>query len=81
MYFNQNKTYLENKLNRPVQDHELYIAHNLGPGGARSLLSADPNAKLSSVLPSKVRSNNPMFFRGVSTVQEAIDRYKGHLGE
>lgn len=80
MYLNDNRNYLESKLGRPVQDHELYIAHNLGAGGARKLLGADPKTPLSRVISPRVAKNNPLFFRGSRTVGDALEKYREHLG-
>ena len=53
-----NKTQLESSLGRPVTGQELYIAHQQGQGGARSLLS-HPNAPAgSAVNPKFIRSNH-----------------------
>lgn len=79
MYFTQNRSRLEKSLGREVSGHELYMAHNLGVGGARKLLSADPNTPLHKVLPIKTMENNPKYFRGSRTVQDAIDKYKYYV--
>lgn len=41
---------------------EKYMAHMLGAGGARSVLSADPNAFAASILPDQAGSNREYFF-------------------
>lgn len=47
----------------PVRDGTLYLAHFAGPGGARSILSADPNTPIEQVLtPGQIRANP--FLRG-----------------
>ena len=78
-FTNANHKYLKRKLGRDPQPHELYMAHNIGPGGARRLLSANPSARVSRSLIGSNPAHNPKFFRGKNgfvTVQEAIKRYK-----
>lgn len=41
---------------------EKYMAHMLGAGGARSVLSANPNAFAASILPDQAGSNREFFF-------------------
>jgi len=43
----------------PVTDGNLYLMHFLGPSDARKVLSADPSAKLTSLLPASVIRANP----------------------
>lgn len=43
----------------PVNGATLAMAHKLGPGGAQAVLKADPNAKMTSILPPKVIAANP----------------------
>lgn len=43
----------------PVNGTSLAMAHKLGPGGAQAVLNADPNAKLTAVLPKQVIAANP----------------------
>ena len=63
----------------PVNDTTLYIAHNLGTGGANAFLHADPNADARKVVGEKAASNNPLFFKGNPTVAEAMARYQAHM--
>lgn len=49
----------------PVRDGTLYLAHFAGPGGARAVLTADPNAPIEQVLTPGQISANP-FLRGKS---------------
>lgn len=60
----------------PVNDTSLYIAHNVGDGGAKALLTADPNADARSIVGEKAASNNPKFFRGKPTVATVLQRYQ-----
>lgn len=65
---------------RPLTDTDLYLAHFLGAGGAKKLLTADPNAIAANVLPSAARSNAPIFYdesmkpRTVAEVYQEINR-------
>ena len=59
----------------PVNDTTLYMAHNVGDGGAKALLTADPNADARSIVGEKAASNNPKFFRGKPTVATVLQRY------
>lgn len=63
----------------PVNDTNLYIAHNLGAGGASSLLRAAPNADARTVVGEAAAKNNPLFFRGKPTVATALARYNAHM--
>lgn len=64
----------------PVNDATLYIAHNLGVGGAQKLLRADPNADATAVVGAQVAGNNPKFFKGGATVAQALERYQASMG-
>ena len=60
-----NRTYLENRLDRPVEPVDLYLAHFLGAGGASRFLrahDANPNASAAAVLPAAARANRWVFF-------------------
>jgi hypothetical protein len=59
----------------PVNDTNLYVAHNLGADGAASLLKADPNADARTVVGETAAKNNPTFFKGRPTVAVALQRY------
>lgn len=41
---------------------DAYLAHFLGPGGARKMLSADPNANMSELFPDAARDNPNLFY-------------------
>lgn len=60
----------------PVNDTTLYVAHNLGAGGATSLLSASPTADARSIVGEAAARNNPMFFKGRPTVATVLQRYQ-----
>lgn len=55
----------------PINDTTRYMAHFFGAGGAVSVLSNDPSAALSDVVPAATITANP-FLKNM-TVQDAID--------
>lgn len=69
----------DNKL--PVDDTTLYMAHNVGAGGATALLKADLNADARSIVGEAAARNNPMFFKGKPTVATVIGRYQAQMAQ
>jgi hypothetical protein len=63
----------------PVNDTNLYIAHNLGDGGAKSLLHADPAADARTIVGEAAARNNPLFFKGRPTVATVLARYQAEM--
>ena len=63
----------------PVNDTNLYVAHNLGAGGANSLLRAAPNADARTVVGEDAAKNNPLFFKGRPTVATVLARYQNEM--
>lgn len=63
-YLKTNKESLESTTGKPIGDTELYLAHFLGLGGARTFLKADPNEKAAKILPNASSANVPIFFDG-----------------
>lgn len=59
----------------PVNGGTLALAHRFGPSGAQTVLNADPNAKLSDVLPKSVIAANPDL-KGVT-----VGQYYQHLAQ
>ena len=85
-FASDNQAYLEERLGRPVQSVDLYLAHFLGAGGASKFLSAhdaDPSASAAAILPAAARSNRSVFYdrsgapRSVSEIRE---RFAAKLG-
>jgi soluble lytic murein transglycosylase-like protein len=79
-----NQNYLKSKLGRTPTNAELYMAHNIGPGGATRLLHADPNALVTQSLIGSNPAHNPMFLMNNGhniTVRTAIARYRNQFGE
>ena len=63
-------------LKLPVNDTTLYMAHNVGAGGASALLSASPTSDARSIVGEKEAANNPTFFKGRPTVATVLKRYQ-----
>ena len=63
-----------------LTDTDMYLAHFLGAGGARKLLSADPNANAVQIMPEAARANTSIFYsdknspRTVAQVYAEINR-------
>lgn len=62
IFIKSNYDMLGKVLSRPVTDTDIYIAHFLGPGGARKFLKADPNALGYQVFKEEYKSNITIFF-------------------
>jgi hypothetical protein len=67
--------------NVPVNDTTLYMAHNLGAGGAVALLHTDQNADARTAVGETVARNNPLFFRGRPTVATVLQRYQDEVAK
>lgn len=63
----------------PVNDTTLYVAHNLGSGGASQLLSASPTQDARSIVGEAAARNNPLFFKGRPTVATVLQRYQDEM--
>lgn len=77
---NDNKSYLENELGRPVGNTELYMAHFLGAGGAAKFLKAldkNPNQPAASLLPDAAKANLNVFYDGTrpKSVGQIFDNF------
>lgn len=60
-------------IDAPPTDANIYLHHFLGPQGVKDLLTADPNSKVSDVLPEAVISANKSVLGGTTTVQDVVD--------
>lgn len=61
----KNAAYLTEKLGRPPSEGELYIAHFLGAGGARKLISlaqSQPDLAADRVFSRQAKANKPIFY-------------------
>lgn len=79
-----NQDFLKHKLRRDVKPHELYMAHNIGAGGAYKLLKAPENATVTSSLIGSNPKHNPKFFYEQGqpvTAGEARQRYAQSFGD
>ena len=85
-FASDNQSYLENRLDRPMEAVDLYLAHFLGAGGAARFLKshdADPNAPAASALPAAARANRWVFYNkdgSARSFAEIRDRYAAKLG-
>jgi hypothetical protein len=60
----------------PIDGTTIYASHFLGPGGAKNLLTANPNEYAYKILPNAAASNKNIFFnkdKSPRTVREVID--------
>ncbi len=58
----ENRTGLKTSLGREPDHAELYLAHFLGLGGARTMLSADPATSAAALLPEAAKANRAIFY-------------------
>lgn len=82
LFIKENSEYLK-KNNIPVNGTNIYAAHFLGPGGAKILLSADPNASAAALMPAPAAANKNIFFKKdgtPNTVGEVINILYGKVG-
>ncbi len=73
-----NKDALESSLNRPATGTDLYMAHFLGLGGARSFLSAmdaNPGRSGASMFPAAARANRNIFYAANGQPRSLADIY------
>lgn len=77
-YARENIASLE-KANLPVTEGTIYLSKFAGPGGARSLLRANPNASAESILGREVANANPEVVKG-KTVGEVIRWAENKMG-
>lgn len=66
-YAQTNADYLHSK-GLPVNAATVGLAHGYGPGGAESLMHADPNAKVETVIGAQVAKNNGVLGQTVGSV-------------
>lgn len=71
-YIKENQSYLKRVLGRDPTDTELYMAHFLGPGGAKELIQMPDNAIAAAAMPGPARANQPIFYtKGGSAATKA----------
>lgn len=81
-YMKKNQAALS-KIGRPLTAEDLYAAHFLGTGGARSVLSKPDDYSISQALSNyaAVAKANPAIFNGVRTVGEFRRSLAGYLNK
>lgn len=81
LFIKENSEYLK-KNNIPVNATTVYAAHFLGPFGAKTLLTADPNRDASTLMPQAAKANENIFYEKTGkkvdkskprTVKQVID--------
>jgi soluble lytic murein transglycosylase-like protein len=89
LFIKENSDFLA-KSNIPINATTIYAAHFLGPGGARKLLTADPNANAAELMPQAANANDFIFYNKTNgkldkskprTVQEVIDALFQKVGQ
>lgn len=81
-----NKGAIEASTGREATGTDLYMAHFLGLGGARTFLSAMKNApdrSAAAIFPAAARANRNVFFErdgSARSLKEVYDRFAGKLG-
>jgi hypothetical protein len=94
LFIKENSAELQ-KSGIPVNATTIYAAHFLGSGGAKKLLTADPNRSAAELLPKAAAANKPIFYDSTNqprTVQQVVqvlfekvgkyqDLYAKRLGE
>lgn len=61
-YLKESVNTLDGKIGRPLTDTDIYMAHFLGPGGAKKFLTADQNGIASTMMPDAAASNPSIFY-------------------
>lgn len=64
-FASDNRAYLEQRIGRPAESVDLYMAHFLGAGGAAKFLQAadsNPGASGAAMFPAAARSNRSIFY-------------------
>ena len=74
-YIRENTEYLKRVVKRKLTDTDLYIAHFLGPAGAKKFLTADPNAIAANLLPDAARANTSIFYSKTGTPLTVAEVY------
>ncbi|WP_129794324.1 transglycosylase SLT domain-containing protein [Sphingosinicella sp. CPCC 101087] len=81
-----NRAFLEQRLGRPVEPVDLYLAHFLGAGGASRFLAAhesNPGAAAAAVMPAAARANRWVFYDSNGaprTLEEVRTRFAEKMG-
>lgn len=79
-FTNRNASELRTALGRQPTDGELYIAHFLGAGGAKTLLdlrATDPSRRADAVFPEAAAANRAIFYDAQGSARSVADVYAG----
>ena len=63
MFLKDNFNYLKGRLNRGINETDMYMAHFMGPGGAADFLRRDFNANAAATFPKAANANKWIFYR------------------
>jgi hypothetical protein len=74
-YMKESVETLKGALKRPITDTDVYLAHFLGPGGAKKFLTADPNAVAANILPDAARANVNVFYEKDGRPRSVAEMY------
>jgi hypothetical protein len=66
-YLKENSDAIKGSVDRPLTPTDLYLAHFLGAGGAKKLLSADPSANAVELMPGAAKANPSIFYNPGAT--------------
>jgi hypothetical protein len=89
LFIKENSDYLR-KNNIPVNATTVYAAHFLGPGGAKTLLTANPDANAVQLMPKAASANKFIFYETSNgkvntnkpkTVQQVVDTLFQKVGQ
>lgn len=62
MFLKDNFNHLKSRLNRGINETDIYMAHFMGAGGASDFLKRDPNAIGAQVFPKQAAANKWIFY-------------------
>lgn len=86
-FASDNKSILENKLDKEINATDLYMAHFLGAGGATTFLSAmenNPNQRADTVISSAAHANKNVFYNkdgSAKTVSEIYQNFASKIDD
>lgn len=74
-FLKENTKEIATALGRQPTQTDLYIAHFLGPAGARRFFKADPNASAASIFPDAAKANRTIFYNADGSERTITDVY------
>lgn len=63
MFLKDNFNYLKGRLNRGINETDMYMAHFMGPGGAADFLKRDFSANAAATFPKAANANKWIFYK------------------